>query len=386
MRESIKREIYELGCKRGERISAIDAIRKGIGYNEFENSLHNQKRDNFFKGFSESGFSIVDLIHRLVHPMDSSKRGKFEFEICDFERDHLGNAGHDVQGTPIAKEFLSFRDLTTSTTTTSAAGHTVADSIVPSEFTNYLYENTAVLKMSVKLEELRNNVVIIKLTGRAAADVVTGEDVAGTEQNQTFEKLTLKPKHIRTFTDISGTLLHQSTPSVENLIRVDLAKAVGIALDTVLLTGDGTSGAPTGLFNTTGIDTVTLPTDFISFDDLVELERVLRTNSVENSIGARFGWVLDEHALKSVRRMNQGYPVYENGQILGYPAEISTLIDDNTIVFANWDDSIVGMWGGIEILVDPNTLSTQDIIRLVVSQMADYGVKRIESFARLTTS
>ena len=66
----------------------------------------------------------------------------------------------------------------------------------------------------------------------------------------------MSPKTLGAFTDVTRQLMIQSSLDVENLIRNDLAGSMAIAIDNAALEGSGSSGNPTGITNTTGINTV----------------------------------------------------------------------------------------------------------------------------------
>ena len=50
------------------------------------------------------------------------------------------------------------------------------------------------------------------------------------------------------------------------------------------------------------------------------------------------------------------------------------------VFFGNFADLLVGMWGGLEITVDPYTHSTKGRLRIVAMQDVDFLVRRAASF------
>jgi hypothetical protein len=55
----------------------------------------------------------------------------------------------------------------------------------------------------------------------------------------------------------------------------------------------------------------------------------------------------------------------------------------SAIFFGNWADLILGMWGGLDIMVDPYTHSTSGTMRVVALQDVDFGVRHAQSFAAM---
>ena len=50
------------------------------------------------------------------------------------------------------------------------------------------------------------------------------------------------------------------------------------------------------------------------------------------------------------------------------------------MIFGNFDDLIIAMWGGLDITVDPYTSSSTGTTRIVALQSCDVGVRHAESF------
>ena len=71
----------------------------------------------------------------------------------------------------------------------------------------------------------------------------------------------------------------------------------------------------------------------------------------------------------------------ENNRVNGYPALVSEQITDGDMFFANWSDLLVGMFGGLDLLVDPYTFSRSGTLRIVAHQSVDIALRHPESFA-----
>ena len=55
----------------------------------------------------------------------------------------------------------------------------------------------------------------------------------------------------------------------------------------------------------------------------------------------------------------------------------------SAIFFGNWADLIIGMWGGLDLLVDPYTGSTSGTVRVIALQDVDVAVRHAASFAAM---
>lgn len=73
--------------------------------------------------------------------------------------------------------------------------------------------------------------------------------------------------------------------------------------------------------------------------------------------------------------------IWEPGNTInGYQCEISNQIAQGDVFFGNFADMIIGMWGGLDLTVDPYSLSKSGGLRIVVFQDIDFVLRRVESF------
>ena len=81
-----------------------------------------------------------------------------------------------------------------------------------------------------------------------------------------------------------------------------------------------------------------------------------------------------------------------DGQINGYQSAASNQIskklgagdDEHGIVFGNFNDLLIGIWGAMEITVDPLTLADKGLIKITSFQMVDVMLRHPESFCVAT--
>ena len=68
----------------------------------------------------------------------------------------------------------------------------------------------------------------------------------------------------------------------------------------------------------------------------------------------------------------------------GYPAYCSNNVPANTILYGNFNDLIVGTWNFVDIMVDPYSEFTKGTIGVRALLDIDIGVRRAESFSKLS--
>ena len=80
--------------------------------------------------------------------------------------------------------------------------------------------------------------------------------------------------------------------------------------------------------------------------------------------------------------------------MLGYDAVVTNTVPHtltkgsaagvcSAIMFGNWADMILGMWGGLDIMLDPYTHSTSGTKRVVALQDVDVAIRRVASFSAM---
>jgi hypothetical protein len=53
------------------------------------------------------------------------------------------------------------------------------------------------------------------------------------------------------------------------------------------------------------------------------------------------------------------------------------------MIFGNWADLVIGMWGSLDLMVDPYTGSTAGTVRVVALQDVDVQLRNVVSFATM---
>ena len=76
--------------------------------------------------------------------------------------------------------------------------------------------------------------------------------------------------------------------------------------------------------------------------------------------------------------------VYENGTILGRRVIESTHATAGTAYVGLFDNCLIGMWGGMDLVIDPYSLADTGSIRIVASQLSDVAVRHPLAFQKIT--
>lgn len=221
---------------------------------------------------------------------------------------------------------------------------------------------------------LTNNAQIPVMTGSNVG--WAGENAAATDGNVAFKNVTLTPKRLTAFVDISKMLLAQDSVGVENAIRQDLINAINSKLESTIL-GKGAKSAttPAGIFNGK------TPTKVTDFEGLVGLEAAVEEANVLGGIS----YIASPSARASFRNMMKGSRgtaqlAYVDGTLDGTPVYSTSNVEAKTFVVGDFSNLAIGSWGGLDIVVDNYTQAVNGMIRLVVNAYFDAAQIRPEAF------
>ena len=381
------KEIMDLAVRHNRRDLADKAIQDGNSVEEFRGILLDQIATDKPLETPEIGmtknevrqFSIMKAINALANPTDrqAQRDAEFEFECSEEASKHYGRTAQGIMLPPEVMSNWNTRDLNAS----DDAG-LVGQDFRPESFIDALRNASAVMPLATNLNGLQGDVKIPKKTSAATAAFISAEGGASGESEMVIGSVTMSPKTVGVHTDVTRQLMLQSSLDVENLIRDDLAKSMAIAIDDGALEGSGSSGNPTGITNTSGINTVSLSSAAApTFAEMVSIETAI---AVDNALIGDLAYIINPTnygTLKTTAKdSGSGLFVAENGQVNGYPVVISNQLTANNYVFGNFNDLLIGFFGGLDITVDPYSNSTSGTVRIVALQSVDVAVRHAVSF------
>jgi HK97 family phage major capsid protein len=223
------------------------------------------------------------------------------------------------------------------------------------------------------IEPFRNKLLARKLGARVLSGLTGNVDIpaygsgtsAGwvaengslTPSNMAFTPKTLTPKHVGALSEMSRQLIQQSSPSIEQLLRDDMAFMLAQAIDSAMIKGGGTS-EPIGILSGAGIQTASLATlnwaGILTMMENIELANAsanawltspqvaakLRGTLKSTTAGAEYLAEMGMMGDLSVNSTNQ-VPLKA-----GSPATGQLILGDFTQV-------MLGIWSELDILVNP---------------------------------
>ena len=353
-------------------------------------------------------FSLCRLLNHVIEPTARSADGAgFELEVV--------RAAADLQARTLnksARGYLIPWEVLGSTRAAEAPGQVVGTfgdggalvgtDRLDAQFIDLIRNRSAFLNSGLTmLSGLEGNVEIPKKLSSSQYYFV-GENADVANSKLTFGLVNMIPRTIGVRVPISRRMLIQASPDIENLVRLDMAESVALGMDYTIGYGTGSNGQPLGIINTTGIGSVTLgggtakafPVSLGGdgstthncgdWADYVDLETEL---AIDNLDAGSMSYVMNSvvrGALKQTLRASSAgsdYIMTDAGQVNGYQTVISNQMQTNDVLFGNFADCVVGMWSGLDLIVDSVTQAASGQTILNVHQDFDVAVRRPQSFA-----
>ncbi|MDO9277135.1 MAG: phage major capsid protein [Polaromonas sp.] len=339
-------------------------------------------------------FSILKIARHLANPdANTFKDTAFERECSDAVGKIMGRSAQGI----FMPSDVQKRDLVVGTAT--AGGNLVATDLLAGSFVDMLRNAMVLDRLGVRmLTGLVGNVAIPKQTAGSSIYWVA-ENGVPTESQQAIGQVTMSPKTAGGFTDIGRTLMNQSSIDVENFVLSDLAINLGLGIQQAAISGSGAANQPSGLLTriTPGVIGGTnglAPT----WQNMIDLETAV---AIANADVENMAYLVNAKVrgkLKSTQKFSgtNGMPVWDFGgtPINGYKAAVTNAVPSNltkgtssgvasAIIFGNFSDLMIGMWGTTDLIRDPYTASSSGGVRIVALQDVDVNVRNVESFATM---
>ena len=207
-----------------------------------------------------------------------------------------------------------------------------------------------------------------------------GGDV--TDSTPATRSVALSSKTVAGSVPMSRRFVKQSAPAAEMIVERILRRGAAAAIDSGIIQGTGLTGQPTGITATTGVNTETItvagqPT----FANLVNMETAV---AADEALAGRLSYLMAHgvkgHCKTTSIDSGSGIMIWSGNEVNGYQAMASNLVPANGIIFGNFEDVYVGLWGVLDIMADVATNAASGGLVLRVFQDVDCGVGNAVSF------
>ena len=277
---------------------------------------------------------------------------------------------------------------------------TVATNLLAGSYIEALVARTVLGPAGVRILSVLSGDIAIPKGGTATAGWLTAEDGDATVGTPAFSQITGTPHTISSNVDISRKLTLQSSLAVQALITGLILDAIGRGIEAAAFDGTGSSGQPTGLSATVGINSVSsLTAGAPTHEALVDFWEKIYT---ANAAGASMKFI-GSPAVKALLCKTRDILPFNNtgakanssvvgavggeflctkdGTVEGYEFLMSGLCNAKKLYFGDWSQLVLAFWSGVDLTVDPYSLSTKGALRLVAFQDCDVLVRHPKAFA-----
>ncbi len=302
-------------------------------------------------------------------------------------------ATNDWESAGYEREIVQQSRTAMAATTDSLGGYMIASQYLPEQFIELLRADAVVMQAGARhLTGLTGSPVDIgKQTGGATAYWGT-ENTAITESNPTVGDVGMQPHPLTGLVKVSNQLIKMGNPSVEAMVQQDLAASLGLKLDLGALKGAGGT-EPVGIITTAGINTKSMNATVT----LALMEDMVYALDQDNALKGKLAFVMHTREWSTIRALLLAAGITFNSwgkgvskELMGYPVYTTNQLsitmgggsDEGEILFGNFDDLIIGEWGGIEFLASQHAgtafAANQTWIRAI--QLVDVAVRQPVSF------
>ena len=388
-------EIMGLAAKHNQRSFADEAIRQGMNLAQFRGSLLDKIADKPLDVAEIDLSAKEQRQYSLTNAIRSAASGRFEGLEREVSEELAKRYGKEPRGFYVPNNIFKC-DITTGSPANGS--NLVATDHLAGEFIDALRANLVISGLGARMMQgLKGDVSIPALNAKTAVGFVAENNAPATEGAPTFRQVTMSPKTLVQHVDIGRKLMMQSDPSVEQIIRDDMTRQFAAKIDQVAIKGGG-SNEPTGILGTSGIGSVAQGANggAVSFASMVDLEREV---AIDNALAGNLAYLTNPKVVAAMRQTGRqasgvegNFILNDANTLLGYNVASSTLVPSDltkgtssgvcsAVVFGNFADLMIGMFGGLDVLIDPYSLSATGAVRVAMYQDIDVAVRHAESFA-----
>jgi HK97 family phage major capsid protein len=393
--------------EREERVSALEALapdKRGTlpggtppgGTKPGDDPLadaRSKEPDNPVLDPDKHGYS---LLRAMRMQCGLEPQGGVEWEIHTELSKNRNAAGATVRGVMVPHTLRMRGAQLRGTVTGLTAGAGLIPTILAPTLIDILRDRVVLRSLGCQvLSDMVGAFKIPKKTAKIGFEWVA-EATAATATDVTVGTVDFSEKTLTGWTKITRSFMKQSSQDAELLVRNDLIDGMAVGLDNGGINGTGSSNQPTGLLAVSGTNSVAIGTNggAITWAKAIELQTAVGT---ANAVGNRPAYLTNSKvmgAMKTIPKVaSTSIFIMEDGQVDGRDVAECNLVPSNltkgsssgvcsALLYGDFSNLIMALWGGLDIVVDPYTLSTAGDVRVTAFQSADVNVRYAAAFSK----
>jgi HK97 family phage major capsid protein len=339
--------------------------------------------------------SLMAVIRHLSNPRDHALNGP---ELEWHQELAKKNAGASVPSgsvwIPLSTKGVGYSANTITTTSphSNAGGSNLVAQELHPELIDLLRQESVVMSQGIRVIPATGDLDLPKKStgvtgywfGADGADSIT-------ESTPVFTSVQLRPKFVAGLAKVSYRMMIQTGGDVERIIAEDIAAVLAEQVDLKALQGTGADSQPTGVLNASissltwgGTSSPVGNTGRFWWEDALLSEQTLIDSKAYRG---NLSWLCDSASWRIMQHQissnDEHMSLVSDGRVLNYPIAPTTHMPANTVLFGNWQELVMAVWGGIALAVDTggdNFAKGDTAIRAILP--VDFAVRHAASFVK----
>ena len=368
-----------------EKMSKIDELKKSIEMIERQEKLNAEIASKVVAPVSNEPKEVRNFsFFKAVNDFTNGKLDGVEREMHEEAVNEARSAGRSINGLGIPSFMLESRaDVT-------QGGSAIAPTNVLG-FADAMREASVFDKVGANILTGLSANTTIPVAGASTVEW-EGEITDANDGGANFGKVELTPTRLASYVNISKQLLLQNGAAAEQAIIRDLGRATAQKMDAAIFSTAGVTGAPdslgelaTSTFTESAFSNLaSIMLDFVSAEQTLAEAGGLEGNLAYVASPALMAQLKQSAQVAAVNAGMQG------ALINGYPAYFTNGCTKSAGVsadffFGDFSKLYMGMFGGLDIMVDPYSVAVNGQTRLVLNQYMDWGVSDGAGFVKATS-
>ena len=369
-----------------EKMSKIDELKKSIEMIERQEKLNAEIASKVVAPVSNEPKEVRNFsFFKAINDFTNGKLDGVEREMHEEAVNEARSAGRSIDGLGIPSFMLETRADVTQGLSAIAPTNVLG-------FADAMREASVFNRVGANILTGLSANTTIPVTG-ASAVAWAAENGAAADGGAEFGKVELNPKRLASYVNISKQLLLQNGAAAEQAIVRDLGRATAQYMDaTLFATADSGTGVPHSLgqmATSTITESAFSPLASIMLDFVTAEAKLAEVGGLEGNLAYVASPALMAQLKQSaqVAAVNAGM---QGSLINGYPTYFTNGCTKSAgasgdFFFGDFSKLYMGMFGGLDIMVDPYSVAVNGQTRLVLNQYMDWGVSDGAGFVKATS-
>ena len=376
-------EIARLGAKYGQDAIATQAIAEGKTLEAFRSQLLDA---------NATGPLDAPAIHTAGHRqcnLGSAIRAEItgDWSKAGFERETTQEARASYPGTArglVVPPSVVLGQRAAMTSTGAAAG-AIETNLQPSMYIDSLRAASSVMAAGATVMSGLDRGVVIPKQATDATAYWLAEGAAATESAIDVDSISLNLKRVSGTQTFTREALLQSQPAIDEIVRRSITTQLMQAIDLAGLEGTGANNQPTGVANTSGVNTLTAAGAALTRAEALNALAAIEGDNIptDNAV-----WIFHPTDYARTAHYTQdagsGRFVIENGELQGRRVIQTTKATQGTAYLGVWENLLIGQFGGVDLIVDPYSEAKAAKVGITAHMMADVAVRHAQAFNVIT--